>query len=91
MRFFWLGVEPKDVVIASVKGQEITIKGAGETPLTLYLNDQLLNLDESVKVFLDGKEVYNGKVLRTQKAIQQSFKQRLDPAMAATAIISFKK
>jgi hypothetical protein len=50
-----------------------------------------LDLDESVKVFLDGKEVYNGKVLRTQKAIQQSFKQRLDPAMAATATISVKK
>jgi hypothetical protein len=90
-RFYWLGGKPKDVVIASVKGQEIMIKGAGETPLTLYLNDQLLDLDESVKVFLDGKEVYNGKVLRTQKAIQQSFNQRLDPAMAATATISVKK
>ena len=90
-RFYWLGGKPKDVVIASVKGQEITIKGAGEIPLTLYLNDQLLDLDESVKVFLDGKEVHNGKVLRTEKAIQQSFKQRLDPAMAATATISVKK
>jgi hypothetical protein len=90
-RFYWLGGKPKDVVIASVKGQEITIKGAGEDPLTLYLNDQLLNLDEPIKVFMDNKEVHNGKVARTQEAIQQSFKQRLDPVMAASAIISLKK
>lgn len=50
-RFYWLGGKPKDVVIASVKGQEIVIKGAGETPLTLFLNDKLLDLDEPVKVF----------------------------------------
>ncbi len=90
-RFYWLGGKPKDVVIASVKGQEIVIKGAGKTPLTLFLNDKLLDLDEPVKVFLDDKEVYNGKLARTQEAIQQSFKQRLDPEMAATAIISLKK
>ena len=86
-----LGGKPKDVVIASVKGQEIVIKGAGETPLTLFLNDKLLDLDEPVKVFLDDREVYNGKLVRTQEAIQQSLEQRLDPEMAATAIISLKK
>ena len=90
-RFYWLGGKPKAMVIASVKGQEITIQGAGESPLTLYLNDKLLNLDEAVKVLVDGKEVYDGKVKRTEEAIQQSFKQRLDPAMAATAIISLQR
>jgi hypothetical protein len=50
-----------------------------------------LDLDEPVKVFLDDKEVYNGKLARTQEAIQQSLEQRLDPEMAATAIISLKK
>ena len=90
-RFYWLGGKPNDVVVAWVKGQEITVKGAGETNLTLYLNDELLNLDEPVKVTVDGKEVHNGKVKRTREAVQQSCKQRLDPAMAATAILEFKE
>lgn len=90
-RFYWIGGKPKDVVTASVKGQTISVKGAGDVALTLFLNDELLDLDEPVKVIIDGKEVHNGKVTRTRDAIQQSFKQRLDPAMAATAVFSTNK
>jgi hypothetical protein len=79
------------VVFASVKGQEVTVKGAEDAALILYLNDELLNLDEPVKVIVDGKEVHNGRVKRTAEAIRKSLKQRLDPAMAATAILPLKK
>ncbi len=90
-RFYWLGGKAKDVVFASVKGQEITLKGAGDDALSLFLNDELVNLDEPVKVIVDGKKVHDGKLVRTKKAIQQSFKQRLDPSMAASVILPLKK
>lgn len=90
-RFYWLGGKAKDVVFASVKGQEITLKGAGDDALTLFLNDELVNLDEPVRVIVNGKEVHDGKLVRTKEAIQQSFKQRLDPMMAASVILPLKK
>lgn len=90
-RFYWLGGKPKGVVFASIKGQEVTVKGAEDAALILYLNDELLNLDEPVKVIVDCKEVHHGRVKRTAEAIRKSLKQRLDPAMAATAILPLKK
>lgn len=89
-RFYWLGGKPKGVIFASVDGQKITIKGAGQDALKIYLSDELVNLDEPLTVIVDGKEVHSGKVLRSQEAIQSSLKQRLDPKMVATAVIEVK-
>lgn len=86
-RFYWLGGKPSGVIFASVAGQKITIKGAGKDALKLYLSDELVNLNEPVTVTVDGKEVFSGKLARTREAIAGSLKQRLDPAMTATALL----
>jgi hypothetical protein len=86
-RFYWLGGKPKDVVKAEVEGQKVIISGSSEVELQLYLNDELVNLDEAITVIRDGKEVFSGKVGRTRKAIRESLAERLDPVMAATAIL----
>ena len=57
-----------------------------DSRLQLYLSDQLVNLDKYF-VVRDGKEVFSGKVERSKKAIQQSLTERLDPVMAASAIL----
>ncbi|MFT6381737.1 MAG: hypothetical protein ACI9NQ_000439 [Paracoccaceae bacterium] len=86
-RFYWLGGKPKGVIEAEVKGQEITITGAEQDELTLYLCDDLVNLDEPIKVTSDGKVVFEGKVSRKREAIQTSLQDRLDPTMTATALV----
>ena len=89
-RFYWLGGSPKGVVEAEVKGQEISIKGAGEDELILYLNDELVNLNKPIKVILDGEMFFTGIVERTTEAINTSLERRLDPSMAASAIFEVK-
>jgi len=89
-RFYWLGGSPKEVVFAEVTGQVISLKGFGEADLTLFLNDALVNLDEPVTIMAEGKEVFSGKIARTRTAIEGSLTQRLDPAMAATAVYGVK-
>lgn len=86
-RFYWLGGSPAGVVRAGVKGQTITIEGAAEDELILYLNDELLDLDQPVTVKRDGKVVFTDKVTRTQEAIEKSLRERLDPEMVASAIL----
>lgn len=86
-RFYWLGGKPKDVVKAEIKEQTLTITGSGADALTLYLGDELLDLDKAIKVERDGKVVFEGKVPRTRKAIATSLEKRLDPKMAASAIL----
>ena len=84
-RFYWLGGVKKGVVEAEVYGQTILLKGVAGQPVVLWLNDALVNLDEPVKIVIDGKVVANEKIERTKDAIEASLAQRLDPAMVATA------
>ncbi|MEJ6578653.1 MAG: dienelactone hydrolase family protein [Akkermansiaceae bacterium] len=85
-RFYWLGGIQKGVIEGEVKGQTITVKGVADQKLTFWLNDQLLDLDQPVKIVIDEKEVFNGKINRSQKAIEESLAARLDFAMVATAM-----
>jgi len=89
-RFYWLGGEPKGVIQAEVKDQVITIKGAEGVELTLYLSDELLDLDQDVKILVDGKEVHHAKISRSLEAIKSSLEKRLDTTMVATAIFTVK-
>ncbi|YCM46294.1 dienelactone hydrolase family protein [Verrucomicrobiaceae bacterium 227] len=84
-RFYWLGGIKKGVIEGEVQGQTITLKGVAEQTPVLWLNDQLLNLDEPIKVIINDEEVFNGKIDRSKKAIEESLAERLDPKMVATA------
>ena len=89
-RFYWLQVpldqaKPGQVIRAEVDGQEIRLEGEG--PITLRLSDALLNLDQPIRVTLNGDQKFEGKVERGVKAIWQSLTERKDPASAATAFL----
>jgi len=87
-RFYWLGGKPEGIVEAEVKGQEISIQGAGKSEIVLYLNDELLNLDEPIKITVNGHPVFDGTVERSKSAIKMSLDERLDPAMVASATLA---
>ncbi|WP_288410229.1 hypothetical protein [uncultured Sphingomonas sp.] len=92
-RFYWLqipdGSQAKagDRIDARVEGQAITIEGAVPAGLTLRLSDRLVDLDRPVRVTVNGRLAFAGKVPRTAAAIVRSLEERLDPASAATALL----
>lgn len=45
----------------------------------LYLNDEIVNLDEPVRVALNGEEVFNGEVERSVEFLMDWFEEHRDP------------
>lgn len=84
-RFYWLGGVKKGVIKAEVDGQAIKLDGVGDENFTLWLGDQLVDLDKPVTIIVDGREVFKGVIERSKKVIEESLDQRLDPVMAASA------
>lgn len=84
-RFYWLSLAQGDVkngqrIVASIKGQTITIEEARDCPrLTLLLTDALVDLDQEVKVTYKGKTLFQGKVRRTIADLATRLSERLDP------------
>jgi predicted esterase len=75
--FYWLSVEkPKkgDVVIASYdrSNQQVHLESKDVKSFQLYFNDSMLDLDQSIEVFLNGKLVFEGKLKRTIATIHKS-------------------
>ena len=83
--FYWLAMPPGtakkgQLLVASVKGQTISIeKTEGVDHLLLRLNDDLLNLDQPIRVKgLDGSTLFEGQVHRSKETAQRSFQARRD-------------
>ncbi|GGO98235.1 dienelactone hydrolase family protein [Stakelama pacifica] len=93
-RFYWLEIpdaasaQQGDRIDASVDGQTIALSGAVPRGMTLRLSDRLIDLDRPVRVIVNDKPVFSGKVSRTGRAIQQSLLERMDPQSAATAMLT---
>lgn len=94
-RLYWLGVDKslakeRTKIVAEVVGQEIRVVSE-VSPIKLYLNDLLLDLNQPVKVKLNDQQVFEGIVPRTQAAIEASLAERMDEALTATAILEIGK
>lgn len=101
-RFFWLANDTplaNQLITAEIdvqSPQTIILTPAGDDftrlpAITLRLSDQLLNLDQPIAVkTADGAVLFEGKVARTQKAIEQSIQQRPDVTSVATAILEIQ-
>lgn len=91
-RFYWLQIPEKQLakgqrVTAEVDGQSITIITEKTKRLVVRLSDQLVNLDESVSITVNGEEKFNGKVKRSVREIIKSLGQRGDPSSVAMASV----
>ncbi len=94
-RFYWLSLpagsaKPGLTIRGNVMNQQITIDAPEGTKVILRLHDRLINLDQTVKVLLNGKRVYEGKVKRQASAVVKSLEQRADPSSAATALLEIQ-
>ena len=90
--FYWLGVPESEtkkgnVLRASINNNTVTITKCDYSQVTLYLNDQLVNLDKAVKVVYGKKTLYKGKLSRTTENLQKSLEERGDPSYCFPAIL----
>ena len=77
-RFYWLRDEnpaERSLIVASIDGQTIEIDNASVSDFTIMLNDSLIDMDKSVIVKYDGKEIFNATVPRTSSTILKSIRE----------------
>jgi poly(3-hydroxybutyrate) depolymerase len=81
-RFYWLRDEnptERSLIVASIEGQTIEIENTSVSDFTIMLNDSLIDMDKSVIVKYDAKEVFNATVPRTSTTILKSIREYGDP------------
>ena len=94
--FYWLGVPDnqecrhKMTVIAEYNGNKINIEQCDYQSLTLYINDQMMNLDKPITVYYKGKKIFKGKAERTMATMSQTLATRGDLRYMFTAKLEIK-
>ena len=93
--FYWLGVplveaSKGSMLIAHLDREEnaVVIDHCDYSGLTIYLNDNILNLDRTVKVLFADRELFNGKVERNAATMRANLLSREDPSYAFPAQIT---
>lgn len=81
--FYWLSVPKKEMargkeVRLSVKGNNIYLEHCDYNELTFCLNDQIVNLDKPVSVYLGKKRIAKQKVLREKATLERTIRERGD-------------
>ncbi|MCA8962332.1 MAG: polyhydroxyalkanoate depolymerase [Planctomycetes bacterium] len=90
-RFYWLKVDapkPRSTVIATCDGQTITIESTDVDAITLRLRDDLVSLEDPVRVIHEGAVRFEGLAPRTIATIEKTLAEREDPRGAFSAEVS---
>ena len=77
-RFYWLKNEKPlvdDLVKVEIDKQTIKIHESTPANLIILLNDELVNMDEKIKIEFKGKQLFNGYVYRSKNTIMNSIKE----------------
>lgn len=93
--FYWLTAPANELergktVRLEVKGNVIDINECDYSTLTLWLNDQLVDLDQKVKIICKGKTLYNGFVARSADNLKTSLYDRGDLSFSFPAKVEVK-
>lgn len=93
--FYWLQIPENEMqrgrqVRLSVEGNTINIVRCDYSQLTLYLCDELMDLDKSVTVNLNGRRVFKGKVLRREDVMRRTMTERGDPRYCFPAMLEIE-
>jgi dienelactone hydrolase len=91
-RMYWLAVakpaaKAKQEIVATRKGQGITLQVKDVNAVTVLLNDAMMDLDEAVVVSAGDKERHNAKVNRTIGTLARTLTERGDPKLVFSAEI----
>ncbi len=96
-RFYWIGISDEDTIkpgVADKEDQAIRIRKEGNhiqiiqnyaDNLSIYLNDEVVNLDEEITISYQGTTLFKGKVNRKQSIIEETAKDRQDSAYIFSA------
>lgn len=92
-RFYWLGIREEDqqaraTVIASYEDQTIQIEQSDVKVLKIRLKDEMVDLDQPIKVVFGEKVLFSGKVERTIETMAAALQERQDPASVFYAEIT---
>jgi hypothetical protein len=80
-QFYWLGVDsPKarTKIVASIDEQTITIHESDVSTITVYLNDEMLDLDKPVVLKYKDRELGSFDVVRNHQSILESLRDNKD-------------
>ena len=99
--FYWLGapqheLAPGKMVRASIHGNQVDITACDYSSLTIYLNDDLVDLDKAVAIKYGKRLLFRGRVRRKESTMRQTLTQRNDwaymfPAMVKVNVESKKR
>ena len=90
--FYWIGVPQSEtqkgnVIRANIKKNTVNISQCDYSQVTLYLNDEMLNLDKTIKITYKGKTIFKSKVIRTVKDLETSLDERGDTSYCFPVIL----
>lgn len=84
-RHHWLAIRqanhrPGAVVRALRDGQRVDLESSAEAEIVLRFNDQMLDLDEPVTIYVRGQQVHNDIIPRTIEVLASTLAERGDPS-----------
>ncbi|ERT62532.1 alpha/beta hydrolase family protein [Prevotella sp. BV3P1] len=90
--FYWLGapkqeLAPGKMVRASIRGNQVDVTECDYSSLTIYLNDDLVDLDKAVTIKYGKRLLFRGRVRRKESTMRQTLTQRNDWAYMFPAMI----
>ena len=90
--FYWLSAPSDEIaqgksVVASIDGNTINIEHCDYSRLTIYLNDNMLDLDKKVTVRYKGKKIERKKLKRTIYNLYSTLNTRNDRSYAFPCVL----
>lgn len=81
--FYWIQVPRSEMkrgntVIASIKGNDVYVSTNDYRHLTVYLSDDMVDLDKPVTVYVNNKKVMSKQITRSASLLRETLKQRGD-------------
>ncbi|MES2474637.1 MAG: alpha/beta hydrolase [Verrucomicrobiota bacterium] len=95
-RFYWLEIpagaaKAGQQIVATVEGNQIKLDGDVPDTIALHLADSLVDLDQPVRVEINGKEIFSGKVDRSAAAIFEGLSKLPDASRCGYAILRVRQ
>lgn len=90
--FYWLGapkheLAPGKMVRAFIHGNQVDITACDYSSLTIYLNDDLVDLDKAIIIKYGKRLLFRGRVRRKESTMRQTLTQRNDWAYMFPAMV----
>ncbi len=89
-RFYWLAIDPdrrkaRSEITASLEGQTIHLQSDDVPLITVRFNDQMIDLNQPIKIIANGEVVMENKLKRQIRHIAASLQERGDPKYVFSA------